>query len=119
MPQRLTQIPSKIQWFLGLFRNRGITVKVIDLLKLWHQKAPIDEARSQHEFVLLIDEGRFGFVASKVKTIMTLRRDDIQWRQVAGFNGVLSGNIRSNMATLIDVNALIDGLHAGIWAGRR
>ena len=31
MPSRLTQIPGGSSWFLGLHRNRGINVQVIDL----------------------------------------------------------------------------------------
>jgi len=121
MPERLTQVPSKIAWFLGLFRNRGINVKVIDVEKLWqHESTSITRQRDGNKaYVLLIDEGRFGFVVSKVKTIMKLHGDEVKWRHSPGFAGVLVGSIPSNMATLIDTSALNHGLHAGIWAGKR
>ena len=117
MPQRLTQVPTDIAWFVGLFRNRDINVKVIDVEKLW-QPAKQTGSR-ENQVILLIDEGRFGFVVDKVKTIIKLGADDVQWRHSPALQGVLCGSIRTNMATLIDLQALKQGLHAGIWAGPR
>lgn len=121
MPDKITQVPSKIAWFLGLFRNRGVNVKVIDVEKLWHTRSLSgdSDSGSVHDLILLIDQGRFGFRVNKVKNVMNLREDDVQWRHDAGCNGVLCGNIRSNMASLLDINALSAGLNSGIWAGPR
>lgn len=120
MPSRLTRVPTTIPWFIGLFRNRDINVKVIDVEKLWQSEATVKPREwNDQAFIVLIDEGRFGFVVHCVKTILKVSQDDVQWRHQPGLNGVLRGNIVANMASLIDIGALIDGLHAGIWAGAR
>jgi len=120
MPERLTQVPTKIEWFLGLFRNRGINVKVISLVKLWQCKnAKPAKDKYDDGYILLIDEGRFGFAVSNVRSVLTITEADVQWRSNPGLSGVLAGNIRGNMATLIDLNALNAGLQAGTWTGPR
>lgn len=122
MPEKITRVPTKITWFFGLFRNRGVNVKVLNIEKLWQteaEAASVEDHGAGQQLILLIDEGRFGFLVNKVKTIMNLREDDVKWRQQAGCDGVLCGNIRSNMASLIDLSALSKGLNTGIWAGPR
>lgn len=118
MPTQFTHIPTKIEWFLGLFRNRDINVKLIDLEKIW-QKEQHASAGADPEFVMLIDEGRFGFTATKVKTIKTLYEENVQWRHPPALEGIMLGHLRDNMANLLDINALINGLRAGTWAGSR
>ena len=119
----LTRVPTSIPWFLGLFRNRGVNVKVIDLtgiLDSAHQ--PTEKAADnieQEQFVLLLDQGRWGFVTQRVKNIVTLREDSVQWCHDRTMHGVLSGTVVDQMCVLLDLDRLLDGLNKGIWAPER
>lgn len=115
----LTRVPTSIPWFLGLFRHRGVNVKVIDLSRILDpaRKPLVDSADNIEPagFVFLLDEGRWGFLAGRVKNIVTLREDAVKWRRNIGPHQVPVGTLVEKMWTLLDLASLVDGLTKGVW----
>ena len=114
-PDHITALPGHADWFLGLYRNRGQNVQVIDLATILSadddalKSAPTDivPVRQRARYIMLVDDGRMGFASDTVANMLTLEPQGVKWRTDANQRAMVIGTVVDKMCSIIDVDELI------------
>jgi purine-binding chemotaxis protein CheW len=107
-PEHLTALPGHAPWFLGLCRNRGQNVQVIDLAAVLQCGQSDSETTGHTRYIMLVDEGRLGFVSDTVANMLTLEPQDVKWRADPNQRALVTGTVVDQMCSILDVDALIE-----------
>lgn len=113
----MTELPGYAPWFMGLMRNRGQNVQLVDIAQVIMPDGRLPDKRPVWErlkFVVLIDEGRWGLAADKISQVLTLSSDDVRWRSARSKRPWLAGTAVEQMCAVLDVTALSEQLAAGL-----
>ena len=113
LPEHVTSLPGHSAWFLGLVRNRGKNVQVVDLAKViskgrFGARQPNDAQATK--YVLLVDEGRWGILCNAISTVLTLEPNQVTWRQSTQFDFFL-GTVVEKMQSILSVERLVERLN--------
>jgi len=115
---QITPIPGHADWFLGLIKNRGQQVKVIDIAKFVipenHKSRQAVKADRQFKHLLLVDGGRFGLACDELGQVLKLTGDKIRWRENRSSRPWLAGTVIEQMSALLDVDSFIEMLKEGV-----
>ena len=112
-PEHITVLPGHADWFLGLHRNRGQNVQVIDLASLLAGEhglasSPALPAQQRAHYIMLVDEGRIGFASDTVANMLTLETDAVKWRATSLQQPIILGTVIDKMCSIIDVDVLVE-----------
>lgn len=109
----LTELPGYAPWFMGLLQNRGRNVQVADAAQIvmadgrWPDKRT---ALERVQFVVLVDEGRWGLAVDKIAEVVTLEPAAVRWNSANGKRPWLAGTVIDRMCALLDVDSLCEQL---------
>ena len=115
-PGELTELPGYADWFMGLLPNRGQNVRVIDTAQIIMSDGRVPDARPVLErvnYVVLIDDGRWGLAADAIAQILTLSPDGVRWRGERGKRPWLAGTAVEQMCAVLDIDNLSEQLVEG------
>lgn len=115
-PGELTELPGYADWFMGLLPNRGQNVRVIDSAQIIMPDGRVPDARPVLErvnYVVLIDDGRWGLAADAIAQILTLSPDGVRWRGERGRRPWLAGTAVEQMCAVLDIDNLSEQLVEG------
>lgn len=116
-PGELTELPGYAPWFMGLLPNRGQNVRVIDTAQIIMPDGRVPDARpvlERVEYVVLIDEGRWGLAADSINQVITLSPEGVRWRGAGGKRPWLAGTAVERMCALLDIDKLGEQLAEGL-----
>ncbi len=116
-PGELTGLPGYADWFMGLLPSRGQNVRVIDTAQIIMPDGRIPDARpvlERVQYVVLIDEGRWGLAADAIAQIVTLSADGVRWRGEGGRRPWLAGTAVEQMCAVLDMDNLSAQLAEGL-----
>jgi len=119
-PGELTELPGYADWFMGLLPNRGQNVRVIDTAQVIMPDGRVPDARPVLErvnYVVLIDDGRWGLAADAIARILTLSPDGVRWRGERGRRPWLAGTAVEQMCAVLDIDNLSEQLAEGLRLG--
>ncbi len=103
-------LPGQPAWHRGILIHREQRVGLVDLGRV------IGEASSSEPspFVIILDEGRFGLLATEIFRPQMLEQDQVKWRQpgtrVANDRAWMLGTLRKQLCPLIDTDILLGKL---------
>jgi len=110
-PSVLTYLPGQAPWLMGLHRHKDSTINVFDLGMIigqtQHQAVFKSGAAIPNGYIVLIGDGRWGFVIKKLEKMITLFSDDVKWRCNRSQTDIAIGTISQNMSTLLDIEVLL------------
>ena len=114
---RISEKPSKIAgrppWYMGLMPDELGNISLIDTA-LWIMPEQYDIAKAKglaYDFIVLLDDTRWGLACSKVHDAITLTEDDVKWSAKGSKRPWLAGMLVDKMCALLDVDVLIDMLN--------
>jgi len=109
----ITKVPGYADWHMGLMKNQGVTVNVLDTAKLilpTHHQHVVEEPEP-YRFYILLDGKRWGLACHGVAEVVTLQTDEVKWRDVRTLQPWLAGTVIEKMCALIDVEGFLKMLH--------
>ncbi len=113
----VTFMPGHAEWFLGLIKNRGKQVKVVDIAKfvIPHNHKARESLSEERNFkhIILIDEGQFGIACDGLGDVLKLTQDKVRWRTDRSSRPWLAGTVIDHMCALMDVDSLLEMLKDG------
>ncbi|HYE36805.1 chemotaxis protein CheW [Methylocaldum sp.] len=118
---RVTVLPGKPDWFLGLVRFQGEIIQLADTELLISGKSSTS-TRSSYRHALLLDEGRWGLVCDEIVDMVRLRESDVRWRVNQSKRVWAAGTVINRLCVLMDPDRLIPGTQSNdkrIWRHRR
>jgi len=101
----LTRLPGLPAWHLGLLSLRGEKVGVIDLARLLHGGESAQSNRN--DYVLILDDGRWGLACEQLGQAARLEVPDIRWRQARGKPRFMEGVIEKSLTPLLSTRDIL------------
>ncbi|MBS3798833.1 chemotaxis protein CheW [Pseudoalteromonas sp. BDTF-M6] len=104
----LNQLFGKPEWFSGVMLNRDEKINVVDTAR-WVMPEKYDKQLQQalnYKYVIMLGESQWGLSAETLINNVTLKSEDVKWRQSHGKRPWLAGVIKEKMCALIDVENL-------------
>ena len=114
---KVTSMPGRISWYLGLTQYRGRSVPVIDTAEL---VLPVDRlqrlepAAARLQRMVFIDDGRWGLACDEVAEVITLEVEQVRWRSNRTKRRWLAGTVIEQMCAIIDPPAFAKMLATGM-----
>lgn len=102
------KLPGQPNWHRGVINYRNGKLSLVDLTVLLGMDRPLESGKG---FVLAIDEGRFGLICESVYRPLTLRKEQVKWRQKRADRRWMLGTLREQLCPLVDMTALAAMLH--------
>jgi len=102
--QGLTALPEQAQWQLGVI-NQAHDSQVIDirhLLQTANQSMPL-----QANYIVVVDERRWGIACHQIKQIVTYQAEAINWRDDLSQPAWSQGVIGDSLYHIVDIPALL------------
>lgn len=107
-----TQIAGRPPWYLGLMPDDFGNISLIDTAR-WIMPDQYEIAKAKgldYEYVVLLDNTRWGLACSSVDDAITLTEDDVKWSAKGSKRPWLAGMLVDKMCALLDVDVLINML---------
>jgi purine-binding chemotaxis protein CheW len=101
------KLPGQPDWHRGVINYRDGKMALVDLSTLLGMDKPLQTST----FILAIDEGRFGLICESVYRPLTLRKEQVKWRQKRTDRRWMLGTLREQLCPLVDMVALAAMLH--------
>ncbi|MDP4537562.1 chemotaxis protein CheW [Alkalimonas collagenimarina] len=111
----VNKIPRKPDWFKGVMLQREQKINVVDTAR-WVMPEKFDQQQAElhdYQYVIMLSNSAWGLACDKLINTMTLKQDEVKWREAAGKRPWLAGLIKQHMCALLDVDALIQLLEQG------
>lgn len=101
----LTRLPHRPDWFGGVLKHRDKNINVIKLdrlLSIGSRKLDISDLH-----ILIFKDDHWGITCNQLGEVIQLVEEDVKWSDSSA-NGFTQGVIRKSLATLLDVDKIID-----------
>lgn len=101
----LTQLPHRPAWFGGILKHRDKNINVIKLdhlLSIGSQEPDISDLH-----ILIFKDNNWGITCNQLGEVIQLVEEDVKWSGRSA-NGFTLGTIRKSLASLLDVEKIID-----------
>lgn len=111
----VNKMPAKPDWFKGIMLQRERKISVVDTGR-WVMPEKFDHQQAEthdYQYVIMLSNSAWGLACDKLIDTVTLKQDDVKWREAAGKRPWLAGLIKQHMCALLDVDALIHLLEQG------
>lgn len=102
----LPKIADKPSWYMGLYSRAPQHTQVIDT---GHIVLPSNyqNTKNKPQFIISIDDGKWGLACNKVESVVTLSPNEIRWRQNSGKRPWLAGTVLEKMCSILNIDELI------------
>jgi len=114
--EEINKVFAKPKWFKGVMLNRGTKLNVIDTAQ-WVMPEKFNkelEDNLNYQYLITLGETNWGLQAESLVNNVTLRSEDVKWREQSGKRPWLAGLIKEKMCALIDVDSLTELLEQGL-----
>lgn len=112
----INSIFGKPDWFKGVMLHREEKLSVIDTAK-WVMPEKYDKTLKEalnYQYLIMLGDSHWGLLAENLVNNITLKNDDVKWREHSGKRPWLAGLIKEKMCALVDVTSLIELLEKGL-----
>lgn len=112
----VNKMPGKPDWFKGVMLQREQKISVVDTGR-WVMPEKFDHQQAEthnYQYVIMLSNSAWGLACDKLINTVTLKQDEVKWREAAGKRPWLAGLIKQHMCALLDVDALIRLLEQGL-----
>jgi len=109
--ENLTQMPNRSDWFLGVLTERQRQIKVIDIAVLVvPSKFREHHVKGNLQKIILIGDSHWGLACDAVSEVVTLRKNDVRWRNETSKRPWLAGTVIEHMCALLDADEFAEML---------
>lgn len=107
---------GKPSWFKGVMLYRDEKLNVVDTAQ-WVMPEKYDQNLAEtlnYQYLIMLADSHWGLASDKLVNNVTLRKDEVKWRESTGKRPWLAGMVKERMCALIDVYQLISMLNNGL-----
>jgi len=102
----LPKIAGKPSWYLGLYSQGHKHTQVVDTAHIILSNQ-LQDNDSKPNFIILIDDGKWGIACNKVSKVITLSAEEVRWRMQAGKRPWLAGTVLDKMCSILNIEELV------------
>jgi len=106
LERELTPLFGRPDWFMGLLRVGGHTIRVADTARWVMPERYRDEFRDGYRFVIQLGDSAWGLACDNVAQSFHVQPDEVKWRSEGGRRQWLAGTIKKEMCALLDVSRM-------------
>jgi purine-binding chemotaxis protein CheW len=114
--EKVNPMLGKSHWFKGVMLHRDEKFNVVDTAKwIMPEKSAEKLAGStKYQYLIVLDESRWGLACESLVTTVTLQPDEVKWRKVDSKRPWLAGMVKKKMCALVNVKQLVSLLNRGL-----
>ncbi len=102
---KLPKLPGKPAWYIGLYQHQEYRAQVVDTAHIVMPEG-FQHAQLPPEYIILIDDHKWGLACNNILEITTLSPDDVKWRKQLGNRPWLAGTVLNQMCSILNVSML-------------
>ncbi|MCH4293864.1 chemotaxis protein CheW [Shewanella sp. 3B26] len=113
---RINQIFGRPNWFLGVQTHRDSQLNLVDTCA-WVMPEKYDEELAQsvnYQYLVLLEDSNWGLACETLVNSVRIKQSEVNWRTTAGKRPWLAGVVKEQMCGILNVQALIQMLNAGL-----
>ncbi|NMH59605.1 chemotaxis protein CheW [Alteromonas ponticola] len=114
--EKVGPLIGKPKWFKGVMLHREQKLNVVDTA-LWVMPEKYDQKLAEalnYQYLIMLGDSPWGLASDKLVNTITLRENEVKWRESKGKRPWLAGMVKNKMCALVDVHHLISMLNKGL-----
>lgn len=112
LADKLQPMVAQADWFMGLIRWNGRTIRVVDTARLVMPER-VESAQSiEYQSIVVLGDSHWALAVNNADQSVHLQPADIRWRKNSGKRPWLAGTVLERLCALLDVDVLIAMLDA-------
>ncbi|MCL1036521.1 chemotaxis protein CheW [Shewanella submarina] len=114
--EKLNHIIGRPAWYLGLQNHRGEQINVVDTCA-WVMPEHIDKESVEsknYQYVVQLTKSNWGLACESLLNATRIDKSQVNWRTKPGKRPWLAGVVKEQMCGILNVDALITMLDAGL-----
>lgn len=112
MEDKLQSVVAQADWFMGLMRWNGRTIRIVDTARFVMPERLEDQPSPQYHSVVVLGDSNWALAVNDADQSVTLTPADIRWRKTMGKRPWLAGTVLNRLCALLDVEVLTGLLDA-------
>ncbi len=112
---------GKPKWFMGVMLHRDEKISTVDTAR-WVMPEKYNETLAEslkYQYLIMLGESHWGLACERLINTVTLRPEDVKWREERGKRPWLAGMVKEKMCALLDISQLIDMLDKGLTSNEQ
>ncbi|MDF1589426.1 MAG: chemotaxis protein CheW [Gammaproteobacteria bacterium] len=102
---KLPKLPGNPPWYLGLYQHQAYKAQVVDTAHIVMPEG-FQHAHLPPNYIILIDDHKWGLTCNTILKITTLSPGDVKWRKQSGNRPWLAGTVLNQMCSILNVSML-------------
>ncbi|GIU50668.1 chemotaxis protein CheW [Shewanella sairae] len=114
--EKLTPLIGRPKWYMGAQQHRGSQLNVVDTCA-WVMPEKYTNALAEqvtYQYVVALENSQWGLSCEALVDTITVKKSEVNWRNHAGKRPWLAGVVKKQMCGILNVDALIQMLSAGL-----
>ncbi|MCW8090381.1 chemotaxis protein CheW [Alteromonas sp. ASW11-130] len=114
--EKVGPLIGKPKWFKGVMLHREQKLNVVDTA-MWVMPEKYDQKLAEalnYQYLIMLGDSAWGLASDKLVNTITLRKNEVKWRESTGKRPWLAGMVKNKMCALVDVHHLISMLNKGL-----
>lgn len=112
LADKLQPMAAQADWFMGLIRWNGRTIRVVDTARFVMPERIGREQALDYQSVVVLGDSHWALAVNNADQSVHLQPADIRWRKILGKRPWLAGTVLEHLCALLDVDVLIAMLDA-------
>lgn len=107
LADRLQPMAAQADWFMGLIRWNGRTIRVVDTARFVMPEKVDAGHEIEYQSVVVLGDSHWALAVNNADQSVHLQPADIRWRKTPGKRPWLAGTVLQRLCALLDVDVLI------------
>ena len=114
--EHINHLIGRPKWFLGVQTRRDQKVNVVDSCQwVMPEKYTKELADSiDYQYIVMLEDSDWGLACESLVNAVKIEKSHVNWREKAGKRPWLAGVVKEQMCGILNVQALIEMLDAGL-----
>lgn len=112
LADKLQPMAAQADWFMGLIRWNGRTIRVVDTARFVMPERVSTEQAIEYQSVVVLGDSHWALAVNNADQSVHLQPADIRWRETPGKRPWLAGTVLERLCALLDVDVLVTMLDA-------
>lgn len=112
LADKLQPMAVQADWFMGLIRWNGRTIRVVDTARFVMPEKIADGQAVEYQSIVVLGDSHWALAVNNADQSVNLQPADVRWRQTLGKRPWLAGTVLERLCALLDVDVLVDMLDA-------
>ena len=112
LADKLQPMVAQADWFMGLIRWNGKTIRVVDTARFVMPERVDAEQQIEYQSIVVLGDSHWALAVNNADQSAHLQPADIRWRRTSGKRPWLAGTVLGRLCALLDVEVLVSMLDA-------